>query len=112
MNEPNELQVYPPSEVLEWWQGLAEESREALQRLWDARADNVSWSMEDGWQNVPVWLEAVDRDEIATAAEIADENRDLLEFIQNDEEIQFFMRKQRWHICTQHPPAHGMLLRG
>ncbi|MEM9187750.1 MAG: hypothetical protein AAGF12_01140 [Myxococcota bacterium] len=82
-----------------------------LSKFWDPCAEDLSFaSGEDGWEGLPLILHGhqVDSEDVADDELM---HRDLLEFILNHEEIQFFLVDREFHICRRHSAARSILRR-
>jgi len=103
-------------EVEQWWGMLPDAARRDFVGMWDARAEDAAWAgyLEGErlvWQELPIELvgELVD-----DGAEFEHEQlkQELLEYINNHEEVQFFLLDRSFHICRAHAMAREVIEEG
>lgn len=110
------LDVSRRVEVEAWWSMLPEAARRDFVGMWDRRAEDTAWAgYLDGerlvWQELPIELvgELVDDDVDFEHDEL---KQNLLEYINNHEEVQFFLLERELHICRAHASARKVLTDG
>ena len=118
---PPEALFFGQSEVerkrtVEWWSGLGPESQAEFLRAFDSRADRTDLygRIENGrirWHELPIELRGGLIDE-----ENDSEHRmfkaQLLEYISNHEDVQFFFVEKKLHICRAHSEARAAIQAG
>ncbi|MEM1030925.1 MAG: hypothetical protein AAF928_04235 [Myxococcota bacterium] len=120
MKIPNDLLTNLSSadvaKTLAWWRRLSHEAQLEFVQCWDARTDDTAFHgvSRDGdieWHELPIELRGrlVD-DENRVDDRLA--RQQLLEFVNNQEEVQFFLVDRQFHICRQHPGARACLRSG
>lgn len=104
------------AKTLAWWETLHPEAQLEFIQCWDQRSDDTALHgiSRDGaieWHPLPIELHGriVDDDH-----RIDDglARRQLLEYINGHEEIQFFLTARSFHICRAHPGARVCLRSG
>jgi hypothetical protein len=99
-----------------WWANLTPTARVEFVQLWDARTDDTALygTCEDGqlvWHELPIELRGtivdVDDDDDHQA-----QKQQLLEYIGNHEDVQFFLVERRLHICRAHAAARAVISTG
>lgn len=99
----------------EWWRDLADSERRELIALWDRRAERIDYARRgDGFEPVPVRLvgRTVEPLDPADAEDAEYISTQLLEFILNHEDIAFFLKERKFHICRRHALAQNTLRQG
>ncbi|MGE0548794.1 MAG: hypothetical protein AB7O24_23960 [Kofleriaceae bacterium] len=99
-----------------WWMSLPEGIRAELVQLCDERAEATGWygSVVDGelhWHELPIELRGALVDE-ENDPEHRMFKQQLLEYISNHEEVQFFLADGSFHICRAHPAARAVICSG
>lgn len=100
----------------QWWATLTPQQQLDFTLSWDQRADDGAWfgAVSDGvleWHPLPVELVG----EFVDPVNDADHHlfkQQLLEYVSNHEDIQFFMVDGALHICRAHPAARGVIRAG
>ncbi len=120
MEIPKDLLANLSSEDIEktvaWWRGLSREAQLEFVQCWDARTDDtalhgVSRDGDIEWHELPIELRGrLMDDEDRVDDRLA--RRQLLDFVNNQEEIQFFLVDRKFHICRSHPGARACLKSG
>lgn len=104
------------TKTLGWWETLHPDAQLEFTQCWDQRNDDTALHgiSRDGrieWHPLPIELHGriVDDDH-----RIDDglARRQLLEYINGHEEIQFFLTMRTFHICRSHPGARACLRSG
>ena len=101
----------------QWWEGLSARTRADFSLMWDQRAeDSALYGFVDGdelvWRELPLELvgEFIEPD---SAPFSHDElQQQLLEFVNNHEEIEFFIVERKFHICRAHAAARQIVADG
>lgn len=99
-----------------WWAGLSPTARAEFVQLWDTRTDDTALygACEDGrlvWHELPIELRGtiVDTDD---DDDHQAQKQQLLEYIANHEDVQFFLVERRLHICRAHAGARAVITAG
>lgn len=108
-----------PSErakTTEWWATLNEQSRTEFLQLWDTRSDDTGLygTVDDGkieWHELPIELRGMPID-TENDVEHKQFKQQLLEYISNHEDVQFFLVDKRLHICRSHSGAREVIRSG
>lgn len=117
---PSELLDDNPAErqqqVRSWWAELSPAAQEEFARMWDERTDDTAYAAaahDEGieWHPLPIELvgrfvdeqDELDHDEA---------KQSLLEFVNNHEEIGFFLVRRGFHICRAHKAAQDVICKG
>jgi hypothetical protein len=103
-------------ETRAWWATLDDDARLEFVRCWDARSDDTALHgvCHDGqieWHALPLEL----RGRIVDEEDRIDDRlarQQLLEFVNNQPEIQFFLVERKFHICRSHVAATACLRSG
>jgi len=101
----------------QWWEELSARTRADFSLMWDQRAeDSALYGFVDGdelvWRELPLELvgEFIEPD---SAPFSHDElQQQLLEFVNNHEEIEFFIVERKFHICRAHAAARQIVVDG
>ena len=102
--------------TLTWWETLEPEAQLEFSQCWDDRSDDtalhgVSRGGEIEWHPLPIEL----RGRIVDEENRIDDRlarQQLLEFINNHEEVQFFLVDGGFHVCRDHVGARACLRAG
>ena len=110
------LDVSQRLEAEAWGSLLPDTARRDFTGMWDQRAEDTAWAgYLDGehpvWQELPIELvgELTDDDANFEHEEL---KQSLLEYINNHEEVQFFLVERSFHICRAHAAARKVLRQG
>ncbi len=110
------LSVSQLDSAILWWRTLSLGSKMEFVRMWDARAENCAYyGYVEGerlvWQELPIELRGRFVDEEALV-EHDEYKRQLLEYVNNHEEVQFFLTERSFHICRSHKKARDCIANG
>lgn len=99
-----------------WWSTLNDEAQLEFARMWDERSDDTALfgTCDDGditWHQIPIELRGALLDD-ENDVEHKQAKQQLLEYIANHEEIQFFLVDRKFHICRAHPIARDVIRAG
>jgi hypothetical protein len=102
--------------TMRWWATLSEDARLEFVQMWDARTDDTALcgTSDNGsitWHEVPIELRGALIDE-ENDREHKQAKSQLLEYISNHEDIQFFLLEKRFHICRAHTAARDVIRGG
>ncbi len=102
--------------TISWWSSLNEGAQVEFEQMWDARSEDTALygTCENGniaWHDLPIELKGSLLDE-ENDREHRELKQQLLEYISNHEEVQFFLVEHKFHICRAHPGARAALRAG
>lgn len=104
------------AKTLDWWSGLNADAQLEFVQCWDARTEDtalhgVSRNGAIEWHPLPIEL----RGRLVDEENRVDDRlarQQLLEYVNNQEEIQFFLVDKEFHVCRAHPGARACLSAG
>ncbi len=104
------------SRTITWWGTLNDAARVEFEQMWDARSEDTALygTCEEGniaWHELPIELRGALLDE-ENDKEHRQFKQQLLEYISNHEEVQFFLVEHKFHICRSHPGAREVIRSG
>lgn len=96
-----------------WWSTLNEAAQAEFEQMWDARSEDTALygTCEDGniaWHELPIELKGALIDE-ENDREHRELKHQLLEYISNHEDVQFFLVDRKFHICRSHEGARSVI---
>jgi hypothetical protein len=99
--------------TITWWSTLNEDAQIEFEQMWDARSDETALygTCENGniaWHELPIELKGALVDE-ENDREHRQFKQQLLEYISNHEDVQFFLVEHKFHICRAHAGARAVI---
>lgn len=93
----------------QWWATLSKKMQKEFLLFCDEKSDDTSYfgTVEEGalvWHELPIELKGrlIDPLEVREHKALKEE---LIEYVNNHEDVQFFVVEKKFHICRSHPAA-------